>query len=79
MGGERDYTKLRGDTGPLVYPAGFVYIYAAMKRVTGGDILTGQVIFIGVYVLHLALVLAVYVRAKAEGVVRTSTRPTLNR
>ena len=64
LDGERDYTKLRGDTGPLVYPAGFVYIYAALAKVTGGDILTGQVIFIGVYVLHLAVVLAVYVRAK---------------
>ena len=64
LDGERDYTKLRGDTGPLVYPAGFVYVYAALAKVTGGDILTGQMIFIGVYVLHLAVVLAVYVRAR---------------
>lgn len=26
--GERNYFNLRGDTGPLVYPAGFVYIYS---------------------------------------------------
>ena len=30
--GERDYTKLEGDTGPLVYPAGFVYLYAILKK-----------------------------------------------
>lgn len=27
LDGERNYTALRGDTGPLVYPAGFVYLY----------------------------------------------------
>jgi alpha-1,3-mannosyltransferase len=41
--GERDYAKLRGDTGPLVYPAGFVYLFAALKRLTGGSVAAAQV------------------------------------
>lgn len=28
LDGERNYFNLRGDTGPLVYPAGFLYAYA---------------------------------------------------
>jgi hypothetical protein len=27
LDGERNYMALRGDTGPLVYPAGFLYLY----------------------------------------------------
>lgn len=27
LDGERNYFNLRGDTGPLVYPAGFLYLY----------------------------------------------------
>lgn len=27
VNGTWDYTKLRGDTGPLVYPGGFVALY----------------------------------------------------
>lgn len=64
LAGERDYTKLRGDTGPLVYPAGFVYLYAALRRLTGGDVASAQIIFILVYVANLAAVLAAYVRAR---------------
>ena len=41
--GERDYTKLKGDTGPLVYPAGFVYLFAWLKAATGGSVQAAQV------------------------------------
>ena len=41
--GERDYMLLAGSTGPLVYPAGFVYLFSALKFVTGGSVLVAQV------------------------------------
>ena len=41
--GERDYSNLKGDTGPLVYPAGFLYIYSAIQYVTGGQVYPAQV------------------------------------
>lgn len=41
--GELDYAKLKGDTGPLVYPAGFVYLFAALRRLTGGSVVAAQV------------------------------------
>jgi alpha-1,3-mannosyltransferase len=43
LGGERDYTKLRGDTGPLVYPGGFVWAFSALYHITdqGQDIKLG--------------------------------------
>ena len=31
--GERDYINIRGDTGPLVYPAGFLYLYGFFKDI----------------------------------------------
>lgn len=43
LGGERDYTKLKGDTGPLVYPAGFLYVYSGIKFLTGGEVFPAQV------------------------------------
>lgn len=46
LGGERDYNNLKGDTGPLVYPAGFLYIYSAFLYLTGGHVYPAQVIFI---------------------------------
>ena len=43
LDGERDYSKLRGDTGPLVYPAGFVYLFAVLKYITQERIFPAQV------------------------------------
>ncbi|KAL1967892.1 hypothetical protein VTN77DRAFT_2309 [Rasamsonia byssochlamydoides] len=65
--GERDYTAIKGDTGPLVYPAAHVYIYSFLHGVTdqGRDIAFGQVLFAGLYILTLATVMACYVRARA--------------
>ncbi|PSR85999.1 Dol-P-Man:Man(5)GlcNAc(2)-PP-Dol alpha-1,3-mannosyltransferase [Actinidia chinensis var. chinensis] len=40
--GERDYGNLKGDTGPLVYPAGFLYIYSAIQYLTGGEVFPAQ-------------------------------------
>lgn len=64
--GERDYTLIKGDTGPLVYPAVHVYIYSALYRVTDGgkDILLAQLIFGGLYLSILSVVMACYRQAK---------------
>lgn len=35
--GERDYLKIEGDTGPLVYPAGHLWVYTAMRWVSGSE------------------------------------------
>jgi len=57
-----DYAELKGPTGPLVYPAGFVYIYGALLYLTdqGTNILRAQYIFAGIYVLFIAVVFYVY-------------------
>lgn len=64
LDGERDYSQLKGCTGPLVYPGGFVWIYSALHYLTGGgtDIRLAQYIFGGLYLAVLALVLAIYHR-----------------
>ena len=60
--GERDYTKLEGDTGPLVYPALHVYIYSALYYLTdhGTSIQKAQHIFAALYICTLTLVISCY-------------------
>ncbi|WEW60976.1 dolichyl-P-Man:Man(5)GlcNAc(2)-PP-dolichol alpha-1,3-mannosyltransferase [Emydomyces testavorans] len=67
LSGERDYSLIKGSTGPLVYPAGHVYIYSLLYYATdeGRDIATGQVIFAGLYIVTLAVVMATYRSAGA--------------
>lgn len=66
LNGTFDYSQLRGDTGPLVYPAGFVYIYSIFYFITsnGVNIKLAQYIFIGIYILQLYFVLRIYIKTK---------------
>ncbi|KAK8926469.1 Dol-P-Man:Man(5)GlcNAc(2)-PP-Dol alpha-1,3-mannosyltransferase [Platanthera zijinensis] len=62
LGGERDYNNLKGDTGPLVYPAGFLYVYSAIKFLTGGLVFPAQILFGILYLANLGIVLMIYVK-----------------
>ncbi|KAK7396878.1 hypothetical protein VNO78_18040 [Psophocarpus tetragonolobus] len=62
LDGERDYRNLKGDTGPLVYPAGFLYIYSAFQYLTGGQVYPAQILFGLLYIVNLAILLAIYVK-----------------
>ncbi|XVF72597.1 hypothetical protein PTKIN_Ptkin12aG0133700 [Pterospermum kingtungense] len=62
LGGERDYKNLKGDTGPLVYPAGFLYIYSAIQYVTGGLVFPAQILFGILYIVNLGIVLLIYLQ-----------------
>lgn len=74
--GELDYMNLRGDTGPLVYPAGFLYLYSWLKSLASAasdeasDLLDGstaadaiqriQWVFVILYIVNCAIVLGLY-------------------
>ncbi|GAV73858.1 ALG3 domain-containing protein [Cephalotus follicularis] len=60
--GERDYSNLKGDTGPLVYPAGFLYVYSAIHYLTGGHVYPAQILFGVLYIINLGIILLIYVK-----------------
>ncbi|KAJ8357444.1 hypothetical protein SKAU_G00202380 [Synaphobranchus kaupii] len=66
INGTYDYTQLKGDTGPLVYPAGFVYIFTVLYYVTdhGLNIRVGQYLFAVFYLVNLLLVFRIYHRTQ---------------
>ncbi|KAI1810110.1 glycosyltransferase [Poronia punctata] len=66
IAGERDYTVIKGGTGPLVYPAAHVYLYTGLYHLTnkGKDILMAQRLFAILYMATLAVAMACYRRAK---------------
>jgi alpha-1,3-mannosyltransferase len=71
--GERNYMNLRGDTGPLVYPAGFVYIFAALYKLTeeGKNILMAQWIFVALYLINFIAVVLIYMIGRRKRVIDT--------
>lgn len=66
VAGERDYTKMEGGTGPLVYPAAHVYVYTGLYYLTdrGKNVLLAQQTFAVLYMATLAVVMLCYWKAK---------------
>ena len=62
LSGERNYLNIKGDTGPLVYPAGFLYVFSILYWFTekGEKIITGQIIFGVLYVVNAAIIFILY-------------------
>jgi len=92
--GERDYALIKGDTGPLwycrsvqdnvdySYPAGHVWIYTALYKITsqGRDIFGAQVIFMILYLATLAIALSLYRTTKvlpSDGMMILTAGPSI--
>ncbi|KAJ7685072.1 glycosyltransferase family 58 protein [Mycena polygramma] len=60
--GELDYSRITGPTGPLVYPAGHLYIHRLLHAFTdaGADIPVAQQIYGVLYITSLTLSCAIY-------------------
>jgi len=76
LAGERDYSKIYGSTGPLVYPAMHVYIYRWLYEFTQGgtNIVLAQIWFCFLYIFNLGTVMACYRQAKVSQPVVFPTR-----
>ncbi|KAF5396275.1 Lethal(2)neighbour of Tid proteinlike [Nasonia vitripennis] [Paragonimus heterotremus] len=62
LNGTLDYDKIQGQTGPCVYPAGFLYIYSLFYQLTSGGsrLKLAQFIFMILYLVTLVLVFNIY-------------------
>jgi alpha-1,3-mannosyltransferase len=60
LDGEYDYRKIYGNTGPLVYPAGFLYLFGALQWLTDRQVTRAQIFFLVFYVLAQATVMLLY-------------------
>ncbi|CAL1704948.1 unnamed protein product [Somion occarium] len=65
MKGERDYASIEGPTGPLVYPAGHVYIHRILYALTNGGtrLALAQQVYALLYITSLGLTSILYARA----------------
>ena len=60
LDGEYDYRKIYGNTGPLVYPAGFLYLFGFLQWLTNREIPKAQIVFLGFYVVTQSTVFGLY-------------------
>jgi alpha-1,3-mannosyltransferase len=72
--GEYDYRNIYGGTGPLVYPAGFLYLFVVLRWMTdnGKNVLRAQYFFLAFYLAIQATVLLLVQQCVRS--VRTSRR-----
>ncbi|KAL7677980.1 hypothetical protein ACOME3_004208 [Neoechinorhynchus agilis] len=62
LNGQRDYANISGDTGPLVYPAGHLYVFSILHKLTDGglNVFAGQIIFFLDYFLTIIILWIIY-------------------
>jgi alpha-1,3-mannosyltransferase len=73
--GHYDYIQIRGDTGPLVYPAGFLYLFRGLQWLTGRQIPSAQRIFLILYLATQFVMLTLYTKVLRHDITAT-TSPT---
>lgn len=64
--GQYNYSEVQGPTGPIAYPAGFCWVYGALRWLQV-DISGAQVLFAALYLATLAVVLWIYKLARCPG------------
>lgn len=66
LNGTFDYTQIEGSTGPIVYPAGHLYVYSIFYYLTerGSNIRRAQYLFLIIYLVTLISVFRIYWKSK---------------
>ena len=66
--GELNYDNIKGDTGPIVYPGGYVFIYSWMKLLTDGmnNLVSGQEAFRLLYLMTFVLTFLIYIMIEGK-------------
>jgi alpha-1,3-mannosyltransferase len=64
INGTLNYEEIVGSTGPIVYPAGHLYVYSLLYFITnnGTNILCAQYIFAFIYLITLFAVFRIYLK-----------------
>ncbi|KAF5369448.1 hypothetical protein D9758_002671 [Tetrapyrgos nigripes] len=65
--GERNYSNITGPTGPLVYPAGHVYIHNMLYEITnsGTNVQLAQHLYALLYLVSVTLTCAIYGKSRS--------------